>query len=72
MPSLAIINLSEGVTSPARLQNRTGEFPRIRLLTDQVFDTDTVDTTGVSFIIAMAMQQKLVAPVLPLRPHSSE
>src|SRR5579883_2985838 len=56
-----IVNLSEGVAPSARLQNRTGEFPRIRLLNDRVFGTDTVDTTSVSFIMAMSMQQAFVA-----------
>lgn len=56
-----IVNLSEGVAPSARLQNRTGEFPRIRLLNDRVFGTDTVDTPGVSFIMAMAVQQEFVA-----------
>ena len=56
-----IVNLSEGVAPSARLQNRTGEFPRIRLLTDRVFVTDTTDTSGVSFIMAVSMQQAFVA-----------
>ncbi len=30
-----IVNLSEGVAPSARLQNGTGEFPRIRLLNDR-------------------------------------
>ena len=61
MDAQRVVNLSEGVTPSARLQNRTGEFPRIRLLNDRVFGTDTVDTSGVSFIMAMSMQQELVA-----------
>ncbi len=56
-----VVNLSEGVTPSARLQNRTGEFSRIRLLNDRVFGTDTVDTPGVSFIMAMTMHQAFVA-----------
>ena len=61
MPANPVVNLSEGVTPSARLQNRTGEFPRIRLLNDRVFDTDTVGTASVSFIMAMAVQEKFVA-----------
>jgi hypothetical protein len=51
-----VVNLSDGVAPAARLQNRTGEFPRIRLLNDRVFGTDTFDTSGVSFIMAMSVQ----------------
>ena len=61
MPSCSIVNLSEGVAPSARLQNRTGEFPRIRLLNDRVFVIDTIDTSGVSFIMAVSMQQEFVA-----------
>src|SRR5215469_15911407 len=56
MSANPIVNLSEGVAPSARLQNRTGEFPRIRLLNDRVFGRDTFDTSGVSFIMAMSMQ----------------
>jgi len=56
-----IVNLSEGVAPSARLQNRTGEFPRIRLLNDRVFGRDTTDTSSVSFIMAMSVEQELVA-----------
>jgi hypothetical protein len=61
MQAHRIVNLSEGVTPSARLQNRTGEFPRIRLLNNRVFGSDTGDTFGVSFIMAMSVQQALVA-----------
>jgi hypothetical protein len=57
----AIVNLSEGVASSARLQNRTGKFPFIRLLNDRVFGRDTIDTSGVSFIMAMSVKQTFVA-----------
>ena len=53
MPANPIVNLSEGVAPSARLQNRTGQFPGIRLLNDRVFVRDTSDTSGVSFIMAM-------------------
>jgi hypothetical protein len=61
MESDRIVNLSEGVAPSARLQNQTGEFPRIRLLNDRVFGRDTIDTFGVSFIMAMPVQQEFVA-----------
>ena len=58
---MSIVNLSEGVAPSTRLQNRTGEFPRIRLLNDRVFGRDTIDTFGVSFIMAMPVKRELVA-----------
>ncbi|SRR5258707_10813730 len=61
MQTHRVVNLSEGVVPSARLQNRTGEFPRIRLLNDRVFVRDTIDTFGVSLIMAMSVQQALVA-----------
>ena len=61
MSTNPIVNLSEGVTPSARLQNRTGEFPRIRLLNDRVFVRDTIDMFCVSFIMAMPVQQAFVA-----------
>lgn len=65
MASLSVVNLSEGVTSPARLQNRTCEFPRIRLLNDWVFDTDTFGTASVPVVMAMPVQEKFVAEFFP-------
>ena len=61
MAANAIVNLSDGVAPAARRKHRTGGFPRIRLLNDRVFDTDTVGTASVSFIMAMAVQEKFVA-----------
>jgi hypothetical protein len=61
MQPLSIVNLSEGVAPSARLQNRTGEFPRIRLLNDRVFVKDTIDTPCESFIMAMSVEQAFVA-----------
>ena len=57
----AVVNLSEGVAPSARLQNRTGKFPFIRLLNDRVFGKDTVDTSRVSFIMTMSVEQEFVA-----------
>ena len=68
MQSNRVVNLSEGVAPSARLQNRTGEFPRIRLLNGRVFGTDTVDTSGVSFIMAMSVQQEFVAEFFSSAP----
>ena len=65
MPPLPVVNLSEEVTSPARLQNRTCEFPRIRLLTDWILDTDTGHSVCMAFIMAVPMQQTLVAEFFP-------
>jgi len=59
--TLPIVNLSEGVAPSARLQNRTGQFPGIRLLNDRVFVRDTIDLLSMSFIMAMPMQQTFVA-----------
>ena len=59
-----IVNLSEGVAPSARLQNRTGEFPRIRLLNDRVFVTDTFGTSGVSRVMAMSVEEEFVTEFL--------
>ncbi len=61
MQANRVVNLSEGVAPSARLQNRTGKFPFIRLLNDRVFGRDTIDTSGVSFIMAMSVEQEFVA-----------
>jgi len=41
--------------------HRTGEFPCIRLLNDRVFVRDTIDTFGMSYIMAMSVKQTPVA-----------
>ena len=60
-----IVNLSEGVAPSARLQNRTGEFPRIRLLNDRVFVTDTFGTSVRMAIMAMSVEEAFVTEFFP-------
>jgi len=60
-PLLSSSCLQQGYHNAPHGAHRTGEFPRIRLLNDRVFVTDTFDTAGVSFIMTMAVQQEFVA-----------
>src|SRR5215470_16477895 len=57
----AVVKLSKRVTSPARLQNRTCVFQRIRLLNDLAFAIGTGYTFCMSFIVAVSMECKFIA-----------